>query len=117
MIPSEHQTQAAYFDWVRIKAQSDPRYSRIVAIPNGGHRHIATAVKLKAEGVQPGLPDVFGFVRRGDVPGFAIEFKKLGERLKKEQIAWTRYLLEQGWAVTVAFSFEEAETFTLAYMR
>ena len=32
------------------------------AIPNGGHRHIGQAVKLKREGVRPGLPDILVLV-------------------------------------------------------
>lgn len=53
--PSEHQIQSAYFDWVRL---AYPGCKLIYAVPNGGKRHIVTAMKMQREGVTPGMPDV-----------------------------------------------------------
>ena len=36
-----------------------PELKCLLAIPNGGARHIAVARKLKAEGVKPGASDLF----------------------------------------------------------
>ena len=49
---SEHLEQCAVFDFARYAG------IRLFAIPNGGHRHKAVAVKLRAEGVCAGVPDL-----------------------------------------------------------
>ena len=52
---SEHDEQAGLVTWFRARF---PRVL-IMAIPNGGFRSIATARRLKAEGVVAGVPDLF----------------------------------------------------------
>ncbi len=47
---TEHDEQKAFVRWFRIQ----PPKVKIFAIPNGGHRHIKVAQKLKAEGVSAG---------------------------------------------------------------
>ena len=54
-VPTEHEEQREYVRWFR---QAYPEV-RIMAIPNGGARSPATASRLKAEGVSPGVPDLF----------------------------------------------------------
>lgn len=46
---SEHDFQAAVIAACDRRALTDPRYSLILAIPNGGARHPAVAAKLKAK--------------------------------------------------------------------
>jgi phospholipase/lecithinase/hemolysin len=52
MIDLEHQVQKAICQYL------DMRGATYFAIPNGGKRNLITAKKLKAEGVQPGVPDI-----------------------------------------------------------
>ena len=55
--PTEHEEQCALFEWADCWF---PMVSALLfAIPMGGHRHIAVAAKLKAEGVKAGVPDIF----------------------------------------------------------
>ena len=85
-IPSEHHEQAEVVMWFRRKYGT----IRIFAIPNGGFRSRATAARLKAEGVSPGVPDLF-------VPKHLlwIEMKRLkGGKLSLEQRDWQRYLVD-----------------------
>lgn len=49
---SEHEEQCTFVEWIETKKR------KFTAIPNGGTRHMGTAVKLKKEGVRPGLPDL-----------------------------------------------------------
>jgi hypothetical protein len=63
----EHRFQAALVKVLRQHGQC-----LWWAVPNGGHRHLHTAVKLKAEGVKPGVPDLH-FV----LPGGRIAFLEL----------------------------------------
>jgi len=51
---TEHELQKSLINYVRLVH----RDVFIFAIPNGGHRHIATARKLKAEGVVSGVADL-----------------------------------------------------------
>lgn len=55
-IPSEHQEQRAFVEWLEAN-----KYM-FTAIPNGGGRSITQAMKLKREGVRPGLPDMLVIV-------------------------------------------------------
>lgn len=52
LIPTEHEEQCSFVEWLETKNL------KFTAIPNGGTRHMGTAVKLKKEGVRPGLPDL-----------------------------------------------------------
>jgi hypothetical protein len=54
-IPTEHAEQVAFVKWFRLQF---PKV-RIFAIPNGGARHIVAAKKLKDEGVERGVADLF----------------------------------------------------------
>ena len=86
-IPTEHHEQAELVKWFRRKYGP----IRIFAIPNGGFRSRATAGRLKAEGVSPGVPDLF-------VPAWQlwIEMKRLrGGRVSPEQRNWQRYLVDE----------------------
>jgi len=51
----EHQIQAGIVEAVSYL----PECEWLHAIPNGGKRNIVTAVKLKKEGVKPGIADLF----------------------------------------------------------
>lgn len=83
-IPSEHWEQSQVVSWFRRKYGP----MRIFAIPNGGWRTKATAMKLKVEGVVRGVPDLY-------VPevNLWIEMKRAkGGRLSPDQRDWGRYL-------------------------
>ena len=54
----EHVEQAALFRWAEFARARLPELTLLHAIPNGGHRHKATAARLKAEGVKRGVPDL-----------------------------------------------------------
>lgn len=54
-VKTEHEEQRELVQWYR----QTYRGSLIFAIPNGGKRGKAEAARLKAEGVTPGVPDLF----------------------------------------------------------
>jgi hypothetical protein len=100
-IPTEHEEQRKVVRWFR---QTWPGV-RIFAIPNGGHRSMATAGRLKAEGVTSGVPDLF-------VPAWRlwIEMKRIrGGSLSQEQKDWHRYLKSVGYWVIVGKGAEDAK--------
>ena len=57
--PSEHSQQAALFCWAAQHVGSIPELALLFAIPNGGKRDKITGARMRAEGVKPGVPDIF----------------------------------------------------------
>ena len=107
-IPSEHLEQVRFISWFR-KTQG----TRIFAIPNGGHRHIAVAAKMKATGQSPGVPDLF-------IPAWNVwvEMKRSkGGRLSPEQKDWIEYLTGAGHTAIVGYGFEDARDKILAMQK
>jgi len=97
---SEHVEQREFVSWVR---KNHPKI-KIFAIPNGGLRGIASAAKLKAEGVSAGVPDLF-------IPRLKmfIEMKSTGGKVSDLQAGWLDYLCSEGYVCCVCYSKEEAE--------
>ena len=99
-IPTEHEEQRKFVSWFR---KTYPGV-RIFAIPNGGARSKATAMKLVCEGVSAGVPDLF-------VPAWAlwIEMKRQkGGSVSLEQKDWHQYLISIGHKVLIAKGFADA---------
>ncbi len=94
-----------------------PELERVVHIPNGGHRNIGVARKLKSEGVRRGVPDYLYFKRVGEYTGLAVELKKLRGRATKEQKEWLRHLSQEGWSTHIALGWEEAFEIFWKYIR
>lgn len=72
---SEHSEQEWLFTWWSRVNHQVPGVV-MYAIPNGGLRSKATAGKLKAEGVHPGMPDIGVAAARDRFHGLYIEMKK-----------------------------------------
>lgn len=134
--PSEHESQVAFFRRVRL----DPRTKElpIFAIANGGHRHIVTATRLKAEGVTAGVPDIFVAVPQvsryrvtlssGGVPGpssehadvlahgIFIEMKRKGNKPTSEQLHWMTLLNKRGYQTAVCYGADAAWNTLMNYL-
>jgi hypothetical protein len=85
-----------------------PELKLLHAIPNGGYRHVATAVALKKEGVKRGVPDLDLPVARGGYHGLRIEMKVGKNRPTKEQRWWLKELTRHGYLCCVCYSAAEA---------
>jgi hypothetical protein len=85
--------------------------SLVAAIPNGGLRSKATAGRLKAQGVAPGMPDLF--CASPDRPfGFWIELKRPGTKnvekaLSDDQKKIRALLQDRGYEVYVLADLDE----------
>ena len=105
---TEHEHQVAVVSWFR---KTYPGV-RIIAIPNGGMRPkrkdggpSAESARLKAEGVVPGVPDLF-------IPAWKtfVEMKKPGSgRLTEAQADWLAYLECAGYRAAVCYGADEAK--------
>ncbi|APA83255.1 VRR-NUC domain-containing protein [Francisella tularensis] len=101
-IMSEHDIQVAYVQWFRARY---PKYI-LQAIPNGGHRHFLTGVKLKKEGVLAGSPDLEIKLPEGKV--IHVEMKTEKGRLSKTQEELIKGLHFLGHKILVCYGLDDA---------
>lgn len=112
----EHLEQVYLFNWVAIMERRYPELSLLFAIPNGGQRHVLVAMKLKAEGVKSGVPDLFLPVARGNYHGLFIEMKAGKNKTSENQNIWIKKLSEQGYMVEVCYGAEQAQDLLVSYL-
>lgn len=101
--PSEHKIQVHLMDYLRYAARPEIYY---FAIPNQSNRHIASAAKMKAEGVRSGVADLCFMLPDGRA-GW-LEMKKPGGSMSPTQKAFRDrcHMLGHRWAL--AKSIDEA---------
>lgn len=100
---TEHELQVLCIKWFRIKYKE----YLIFAIPNGGFRHYSTAIKLKAEGVLSGVPDLFIPIPNGYNCGLFVEMKVGYNKESKNQLELIERLTHFGYEVATCRTFEE----------
>lgn len=116
-VPFEHDEQKTLIRWAELSTAARPELGLLHAIPNGGPRNKVAAVRLKAEGVKPGVPDLFLPVPRKGYHGMYIELKRRqGSRVSPEQREWKEKLQTQGYRVDVCKGFEAARDAILDYL-
>lgn len=123
--PLEHDEQAGLFLWASWNFATMPELRLMFAIPNGGHRNLLVAKKMKAEGVKAGVPDIFLPVARGGFHGLFVEMKAESARPKKGgkgglsdlQCEWIGELRKQGYRVAVCYGRDEAITEVTNYLK
>jgi len=108
-LPSEHEEQVGVVNWIRRK------FPEVVvfAIPNGDKRSISVAKRLKAEGVTPGVPDLF-------IPDWNlwIEMKKQkGGKLSAAQKNMIEHLKRIGHTVIVGYGAEDASSKIIEFLQ
>jgi len=111
---TEDDEQAALIQW--FDTQYPELKGRLYAIPNGGKRHITTAVRLKRTGSRKGIPDLCLPVPSLDFHGLYIELKIKGGRLTTEQADWLHFLGEQGYMAMMCVGFESAKNTINEYL-
>lgn len=113
---SESQEQKAFIQECRWLANSLPEYGLVFKIPNEGKRTFAYAAKMKAEGMEAGVPDVFCAIMRGGFGGLFFEFKSKDGKLSKEQKDWGEKLRAAGYLVLVVTSAKKAMLLLKQYL-
>lgn len=104
---SEHQEQATFVQWCRLNKIP------IFAIPNGIFlKDRATAykiiAKMKKEGLETGVPDLFIPIQTKKYSGLFIEMKVEGGTLSKAQKKWIDELNKRGYKAVVCYGAIEA---------
>jgi hypothetical protein len=112
---TEHREQTELFRWIQSHLDAFPHWKFIFAVPNGGKRGKITAVRLKAEGVKAGVPDICVPFPRGSYHGMYIEMKSVEGRLTATQRLYSDFLKEQGYRHVVCRSAREAKDALITY--
>lgn len=118
----EHRIQCEFVAWARLYAPKIPELNNLYAIPNGHLRSISEAKKIKAEGGEAGIPDLFLAVSALGKHGLYHEVKAPAGPgrprgvLSDDQIKWKARLERAGFLVLVSYSFEELRLKTLSYI-
>jgi hypothetical protein len=100
--------QVALIKWVRAVNATYPVLKLLYAVPNGGARNLYVARKLKAEGVMAGVADLCLPAARRGYHGLYLEMKSEDGVDTKEQKAFLRGVLEEGYCAVIAHGADEA---------
>ena len=111
-IGSESLEQQAVITYCNFQKWRLPNSDRIYHIPNGGKRSATEAIRLRAEGVKPGVSDLCLPVPLNGFHGLYIEMKRPDHKNKptKEQKDWLEYFNSVGYKAVVCYGYEEAVT-------
>lgn len=116
----EHEDQVRLF--TKLKMEGWLEAYPIFAIPNGGARHKVVGVKLKAEGVTAGVPDIFVATPKHGYHGMFIEMKRPYSKKSEKndpspsQAEMMKRLSDQGYICVVANGFDEAWRYLKNYL-
>lgn len=119
---TEHEEQVVVIAWANDVASSHPELGLLFKIANDGNRRINYAMKMKAEGLKSGVPDLFLPVARQGYHGLFIEMKRRGAtpsrdgKLSKTQEEWFVSLKAQGYRVEKCIGADEAIAVLLDYL-
>ena len=103
---SEHALQTMVCEYMARAMRPELEWR---AIPNGGKRHMRTAVKLKAEGVKRGTPDIVILLHDGRVAWLELKIK--GGSLSLEQQGFRNICKRLGHHWAVAKTLEEVTAY------
>lgn len=120
----EHQHQVALIEWARrtaippaLDVQAGAMLADyLLAIPNGGKRRVLEAVRLKAEGVKPGVSDLLLPLCRNGRAGFWLEMKAPGKKPTAEQRAWLERMRLAGYGAEWADDWTKAAGMLAGYI-
>lgn len=111
--------QTALFCWAVLPEQQEkyPELKLMFHIPNGGTRNKAEAGRLKAQGVKPGVPDIFLPVPKGQYAGLFIEMKIGKNKTSYKQNEYLDQLTLQYYRCEIAYSWIDAKESIVLYLQ
>lgn len=117
--PLESQEQQALFNWANIMVKKWPCLEMLFAIPNQRKCHPREGARFKAEGVKPGIPDIFLDWPLQGFHGLRIELKRangIPSAVTESQHIWHLKIKRNGYAMAVAFGAEAAKEIIRNYI-
>lgn len=116
-LPSESVEQATVIDWAQAMRHRFPDLTLLYASQAGARVSWKQAKRLKAEGMQPGVPDLHLPIARGGYHGLWIEMKRRRRAvLSARQRWWHDRLALEGHRVCVCKGAEHAIAVLFAYL-
>lgn len=122
----EHNEQAAFIEWCDWRKGGAPELAFMYANVNGaklpyvknakGQRYSPEAMRLLAEGLKSGVPDLTLPVARGGYHGLYLETKWGKNKTSEAQEKWLAFLREQGYRAEVCYGSVELIAVTEAYL-
>jgi len=114
----EHAHQKKVVSWARNTGILQyPELKWLYAIPNGGHRLLKVAMKMKAEGVTRGVSDLCLPVPRGHYHGLYLEMKAPHKKPTAEQNGFLHDMRLTGYMAEYKDHWREAINFLIYYLR
>jgi hypothetical protein len=114
---SEFQLQKLFVQWINLKIKDYPHLDSGFHIPNGEKRSSSTGAFLKLLGVRKGVWDWLFLYPSNGKAGLAIEFKKKGGKLSKEQKDFQKILIRANFETHVIDDFYFAVKLTEKYFK
>ena len=119
--PTEHAEQVAVINWCFYMLSKYPELDLIHAIANGamlggGKIGAIRMNSLKAEGLRPGVLDLYLPCARGGAFGLYIEMKTKAGKLSDNQKEFIRNVEKEGYVCFVAYGADEAIDFLEKYL-
>lgn len=111
---AEHAEQVAVVSWARLQTGRWPELRLLFAVPNGASlaggpaQRARQMHRLKAEGLNPGVPDMWLPVARKGYHGLVIEMKAGANKPSDKQADWLDALTEQGYLALACWGADEA---------
>jgi hypothetical protein len=112
----EGDEQKALFLWAKYEQNRFPELQYLFHVPNGGARDAITGARLKAQGVKPGVPDIYLDVARACYHGLRIELKAGKGKANDDQHNWILNLQAQGYYAQVCVGWEAARDLIVKYL-
>ncbi len=114
---SESEEQIGLFQWAALQTRKYPALEFMYHIPNGGKRDKSTAIRLKAEGVKAGVPDICLPVPQGNYHGLYIELKAGKNTATDNQNRWLQALAANGYRTAICYGWEAATKVIIEYLK
>ncbi len=109
---SEHDLQAAVFEWAETAVYDLPELAMMYAIPNGQYR----PGQRPEPGLKAGVPDVFLAVARSGYHGLYVELKVGYNKPTEAQRDWLDRLAAQGYKTAVCRDLDSVKQLVVEYL-
>ena len=106
----------AFFDWVAIAKNQDPRMEAIFHVANERRASFFMGKLLKKKGVKPGVSDVLCMIPTKKFPGLAVELKIKPNKLSGYQNDFGALMIRNGYRFEVAWSAKELIDIVTEYL-
>lgn len=109
---TEEAVQCQLVAWLR----ADPRKILFTATVGGVRCGPIQGKRIKAQGYNPGVPDLLFFEPREEYHGLAVELKAIGGKASPLQLEWISLLKKRGYKAVVCVGLDEAKEMINDYM-